>query len=108
MAQIKPRVKLPRTIAAGEVFTVKTLINHNMESGRRMAKDGSKIPRRIINRFEATFNGEPVFTMELEPAISANPYIEFEMKVDGAGELSLKWLDDDGSVYQSSDEIAIG
>lgn len=108
MANIKPRVKAPKSVAAGEVFTVKTLINHDMESGQRKGSDGNKIPRQIINKFEATFNGAAVFTAVLEPSISANPYIEFSMKIDAAGDLAMSWHDDDGSVYESSASIAIG
>jgi sulfur-oxidizing protein SoxZ len=108
MAQIKPRVKAPKSVAAGEVFTIKTLINHAMESGQRKNKDGSKIPRQIINKFEAIFNGTAVFTAELEPSISANPYVEFSMKIEEAGDLAFKWHDDDGSVYETSKSIAIG
>ena len=108
MASIKPRVKVPGSVAAGEVFTVKTLINHDMESGQRKDKSGNKIPRKILNKFEATFGGEAVFTADLETAISTNPYIEFSMKIAAAGDLTMKWTDDDGSVYEASESIAIG
>jgi sulfur-oxidizing protein SoxZ len=108
MASIKPRVKVPKSVAAGEVFSVKTLINHAMESGQRKGKDGNKIPRKIINKFEASFNGAAVFTADLETAISTNPFIEFSMKINEAGDLAMKWTDDDGSVYETSKSIAIG
>ena len=108
MAQIKPRVKAPKSVAAGEVFTVKTLINHTMETGQRKDKAGEKIPRQITNMFEVTFNGKTVMSAKLEPSISANPYIEFEMSIQEAGDLAMKWHDDDGSVYEASNAIAIG
>lgn len=108
MAKIKPRVKVPKSVAAGEVFTIKTLINHKMESGQRKDKKGEKIPRQIINKFEAVFNGEAVMTADLDPAISTNPFIEFDMKIAEAGDLSFKWTDDDGSVYETTKSIAIG
>ncbi len=109
MAKIKPRVKVPKSVAAGEVFTVKTLINHKMESGqRRDKKTGEKIPRKIINTFEAAFNGAPVVTIDVQPAVSANPFFQFDMHITEAGDLSFKWIDDDGSVYETSKSIAIG
>lgn len=108
MASIKPRVKVPGSVAAGSVFTVKTLINHDMESGQRKNKDGSKIPRMIINKFEVTFNGAAVFSADLETAISTNPFIEFSMKIAEAGDLAMKWTDDDGSVFEATKSIAIG
>ena len=50
---VKPRVKVPKTAAAGDVITIKTLISHKMESGVRKDGDGNVIPRSIINRFVA-------------------------------------------------------
>jgi sulfur-oxidizing protein SoxZ len=108
MAAIKPRIKAPKSVAAGEVFTVKTLINHDMESGQRKGSDGNKIPRQILHTMEVTFNGALVMKANQHGSISANPYVEFDMKVNEAGTLAFKWLDDDGSVYEGSADIAIG
>lgn len=105
MATPKPRVKLPKSAAAGEVITIKTLISHDMESGQRKDKDGNVIPRKIINKFTCEFNGGPVFSCDLDPAVSANPYFEFNARVNEAGTFKFTWVDDDGSVY--SDEQAI-
>lgn len=103
----KPRVKVPKSAAAGDVITIKTLISHKMESGVRKDKDGNTIPRQIINKFECTFNGKPVFSCDIDPAVSANPYFEFTAKVMEAGTFQFKWTDDDGSVYETSKDIAI-
>jgi len=97
---VKPRVKLPRSVTPGEVLTIKTLISHNMESGQRKDKDGNVIPRSIINRFTCTFEGETVIEIAMEPAISTNPYFQFDAKVPGAGEFVFTWYDDDGDVYE--------
>ena len=105
---VKPRVKVPKTAAAGSAITIKTLISHKMESGQRKDSDGNVIPRSIINRFTADFNGENVIDVTLEAAISTNPYIEFEALVPEAGEFTFTWYDDDGSVYDTSKKIAIG
>lgn len=107
MADAKPRVRVPKTAAKGEIIEIKTLISHIMETGRRKGKDGNLIPRKIINKFEATFNGKPVFTADVHPAISANPYLAFFAKVDESGEFAFKWTDDDGSVYQTTAKIAV-
>jgi sulfur-oxidizing protein SoxZ len=108
MANVKPRVKVPRSADAGEVVTIKTLISHPMESGQRKDREGNVIPRQIINRFSVTFNGEPVFSTDLEPAVSANPYFEFQMKVPGEGTVKFEWVDDDGSVYTEEKKIKVG
>ena len=105
---VKPRVKVPKKAAVGDSITIKTLISHKMESGQRKDDDGNLIPRSIINRFTCDFNGENVVDVVLEPAISTNPYLEFEAKVPEAGEFQFKWYDDDGSVYETAKTIAIG
>jgi sulfur-oxidizing protein SoxZ len=104
---VKPRVKAPKKAAAGDTVTLKTLISHKMESGQRKNKDGSVIPRSIINRFTCEFNGKSVVDVTLEPAISTNPYFEFEAVIPEAGELKFTWYDDDGSVYETSKKVAI-
>lgn len=104
---VKPRVKVPKSVSAGETITIKTLISHKMESGQRKDKDGNLIPRSIINRFTCEFNGETVIDVNLEPAISTNPYFEFEAKVPEAGDFKFTWYDDDGSVYEETKSIAV-
>ena len=109
MAQdVKPRIKLPKSAAAGESISIKTLINHAMESGQRRDADGNTVPRSIINRFTTEFNGQTVVDVVMEPAISTNPYFEFEAVVPEAGEFKFTWYDDDGSVYEETKEIALG
>ncbi|MDU9005515.1 thiosulfate oxidation carrier complex protein SoxZ [Sedimentitalea todarodis] len=104
---VKPRVKVPKSAAAGDTVTIKTLISHKMESGQRKDDDGNVIPRSIINRFTCDFNGENVIEVLLEPAISTNPYLEFEAMAPEAGEFKFTWYDDDGSVYETAKNIAI-
>ncbi|WP_439104876.1 thiosulfate oxidation carrier complex protein SoxZ [Celeribacter marinus] len=105
---VKPRVKVPKSAAAGDVITIKTLISHPMESGQRKDGDGNIIPRSIINRFTCDFNGQSVVDVTLEAAISTNPYVEFDATVPEAGEFKFTWYDDDGSVYEDSKPIEIG
>ena len=104
---VKPRVKVPKTASAGEAITIKTLISHQMESGQRKDKEGNTIPRSIINRFVVDFNGENVIDVTLEPAISTNPYFEFQATVPASGEFSFTWYDDDGSVYEEKKSIEV-
>lgn len=104
---VKPRVKVPKSASAGDTITIKTLISHKMESGQRKDKEGNPIPRSIINRFTCEFNGQIVIDVKLEPAISTNPYFEFEAKVPEAGEFKFTWYDDDGSVYEETKSIAV-
>ena len=92
----KPRIKLPDNAKVGDVIEVKTLISHVMETGQRRDPDGKPIPRFIINTFSVKFAGKDVFTADLQPGISANPYLSFFMKVPGPGEFEFTWVEDGG------------
>ncbi len=105
---VKPRVKVPKSASAGDIITIKTLISHKMESGQRKDGDGNIIPRSIINRFTADFNGQNVIDVAMEPAISTNPYFQFDATVPEAGEFTFTWYDDDGDVYETKKSIKIG
>jgi sulfur-oxidizing protein SoxZ len=107
MKNVKPRVKVPKSAAVGEVVTLKTLISHPMESGQRKDGEGKLIPREIINRFTCDFNGANVIDIAIDPAVSTNPYFEFDVKVDAAGEFVFTWYDDDGSVYEDKKSIEV-
>ncbi len=104
----KPRVKLPKKAAKGDVIQIKTLISHKMESGQRKdKKTGEKIPRKIINKFVCTFKGKEVFSADWYGAISANPYMSFYTVATESGAYEFTWTDDDGSVYSKSAKITV-
>ncbi len=93
----KPRIKLPDSAKVGDVIEIRTLVSHVMETGQRKDKDGNLVPRNVINAFNVTFAGQPVFRAALSSGISANPFISFFMKVPGPGEFEFSWSDDQGA-----------
>jgi sulfur-oxidizing protein SoxZ len=102
-----PRVRMPSTAKAGEIIEVKTLISHEMESGQRKDAAGQAIPRKIIKEFKATFNGELILSTDWHPAISANPYQSFFVRVPATGKFEFTWTDDDGSVYKAEQQVKV-
>ena len=107
MARPTPRVRFPKSVTAGVPFRVRTRITHPMHTGLLHDRDGKPVPRRIINRFSVRFDGEVAISVELERAVSADPYFEFEMAVPESGELEFEWVDDDGSIYVLSKRVAV-
>ena len=101
------RIKLPETAKKGEVIEIRTLVAHVMETGFRKGADSKVIPREIINRFTCTFNGAPVFSADLEPAIAPNPYIKFTVRVAQSGTFRFSWFDDNGTVTTEDRKIAV-
>jgi sulfur-oxidizing protein SoxZ len=102
-----PRIKIPKEAKKGETIEIKTLMPHIMESGQRKDKDGKTIPRKIINKFACEFNGKPVFSATLEPAIAANPYMQFFAKVEESGTFKFIWIDDDGTVTTAEEKVTV-
>ncbi len=107
MANPTPRIRMPSTAKAGEVVEVKTLISHEMESGQRKDASGATIPRKIIKQFTAAFNGKEIMRVDWHPAISANPYQSFFVRVPESGTFVFEWLDDDGSVYKAEQKVTV-
>lgn len=104
----KPRIRLDKREARkGDLIEVKSLISHVMESGQRRDAQGNVIPRKIINAFTAEMNGKTVFAADIEPALSANPYMQFKFKAEESGTLKLTWVDDDGTRITAEEKIAV-
>jgi sulfur-oxidizing protein SoxZ len=102
-----PRVRVPATAKVGEIIEIKTLISHEMESGQRRDADGKPIPRKIINKMSAAFNGKAFFEAAWNPAISANPYQSFFYRAAESGEFTFFWKDDDGSEYVTKNKLTV-
>ncbi len=102
-----PRVRVPATAKAGELIEIKTLISHEMESGQRKDSAGKVVPRKILNKFTCTVAGKEVFSADFEPAISANPYIQFKFRAQESGPVVLTWFDDDGSKIVGQESITV-
>jgi sulfur-oxidizing protein SoxZ len=103
----KPRIKVPATVKAGEVFEVKTLLKHPMEPGVRKDESGKTIPRKIINKFVCKANGREVFSADLFPATAADPFLTFKLKLKETSKLELSWIDDDGTVTSEIVEVQV-
>lgn len=105
---VKPRIKLDKKeVKKGDLIEVKALVSHVMESGQRKDPEGKTIPRKILNKFTCTVAGKEVFAADFEPAVSANPYIQFKFKAQESGPVVLTWIDDDGSKIVGEDKITV-
>jgi sulfur-oxidizing protein SoxZ len=78
-----------------------------MESGQRHDDDGQIIPRKIINKFVCAWNGEEVLSVDLFPAIAANPFLSFTAIAEASGTISMTWVDDDGAVQTQLTPITV-
>ena len=108
MAKIKPRVKVPKTAAVGEVIELKALISHPMHTGlAKNKKTGEKIPRKIINRMTVSFDDEEFFSTDFTPAISANPFLAIPFKALKSGAFKFVWVEDGGAEFSISKKMTV-
>ena len=107
MDDVRVRAAVPAAVRRGEVFELKTLISHPMDNGFMYSGDGRRIPRHIIHRFEALYNGALVFRADWHEAVATNPYISFHAVAEESGRIEFRWYDDDGAVYIESAEIEV-
>ena len=104
---IKPRLRVPSTAKKGELVEIKTLITHPMESGQRKDADGKVVPRMIVNALKVTFNDKPVVNVTLEPAVAANPFMSFFVRVQESGTLKFTWTDDLKNSWTAESKIDV-
>ncbi|HEV7821803.1 MAG TPA: thiosulfate oxidation carrier complex protein SoxZ [Burkholderiales bacterium] len=102
------RINVPKSAQRGEIIEIRTLISHTMETGYRRDYLGKTLPRDIITEFKCTYNGAEVCRATFHPAISANPYISFPVRITENGTLQFTWTGDNGFTQTESAQITVG
>ena len=90
---IKVRAKVKNGVA-----TVKSLINHPMETGlRKDKKTGKKIPAHFIQEVNVEHGGKNVLNAQWSGAISKNPFLSFKFSGANSGDtIKISWVDNKG------------
>lgn len=100
-------INAPKSARRGELVELKALILHPMETGFRPGTNGRLIPRNIIERFVATWNGAEIFSMAFSPAIAANPFVSFFAVAAESGTVTFRWTGDEGFAVEESVAIDV-
>ncbi len=101
------RIVMPTAAKRGEVIQIKTLIQHEMETGYRRDHRGLAIPRHILTAFVVTYNGAEIFRTDMFPGVSANPFIAFTTTATESGEIVFSWTDDRGGTTTERRQITV-
>lgn len=95
-----------RATMQGDRVQVRVLMSHEMETGQRKDAAGNVVPAHFIQSVAATHNGRPVLQAEWGPAVSKNPYLQFQFAGGKPGEkLQITWTDSKGDTR--TDEVEI-
>ena len=87
----------------GDVLTVRALIRHPMEVGRRF-QDGTRVAPHFITRVTCLLGEEIVMEADWGGGVARDPYLSFEVAgVAPGAKLTLRWEDN----QQGRDEATL-
>jgi len=76
---------------------VRVLMAHEMETGQRKDSSGKLVPAHFISNVTVKHAGKTVLTAQWGPAVSKNPYLQFQFKGATKGdEIEVNWVDNKG------------
>ena len=88
------------------LVTVKSVINHPMETGqRKIRKTGKKVPPHYIREVIVSRNRRVVLEAFWGKSISRNPYLSFEIPGRKGDLITLSWLDNRGNADTASARV---
>lgn len=100
-------VTFPQTVKRGEVFSIRAIVQHDMESGFRHTEQGVRVPRDIIREFVCSYNGRLLFRADLHPGVGSNPIFIFDAKADQSGTIECRWSGDNNYLTVIQQPISV-
>ena len=95
-----------RATMQGSDVIVRVLMAHEMETGQRKDGSGNIVPAHFIQSVIAKHNGRTVLQAEWGPAISKNPYLQFQFAGGKVGDkIQVTWVDNKGETRTDETEI---
>ena len=100
-------MKIKAVAQSNNTVSVKMLMQHVMETGRRKDETGKIVPGHYITELTAQHKGEIVFHAELGPGISKDPYLSFQFTGGLVGEtITISWIDNKGETEKAESIIS--
>ena len=95
-----------RASMQGDKVLVRVLMSHEMETGQRKDASGNIVPAHFIQSVTAVHSGKTVLSAEWGPAVSKNPFLQFQFSGGKPGDkIQVTWVDNKGD--KRSDEATI-
>jgi sulfur-oxidizing protein SoxZ len=91
----------------GDKVVVRVLMAHEMETGQRKDSAGKTIPAWFIQDVTASHNGKPVLSAQWGPAVSKNPFLQFNLRGAKVGDkIAVTWKDNRGETRTDEGVVA--
>ncbi len=100
------QIRIPRSIAKGQIITVKARITHPMETGFRKDKETQQtFPAHYINDVKIFYGEELVTHFDWTFAVSKDPILSFNIRADRKAPLRMVWQDNKGGSNEKTVDI---
>ncbi len=103
----RPRLRLPRTPAAGETVEVWARVEHDSDTGLSL-RDGSYVrvrPEFFVRQMRVYLDQSLVSDFQFTAALSPNPIIRFPLKVTRASRLRVIFVNNRGQQWEATERI---
>jgi len=103
----RPRLRLPRTPAAGETVEVWARVEHDSDTGLTL-RAGSYVrvrPAFFVRRMRVYLDRDLVSDFQFTAALSPNPIIRFPLKVTRTGRLRVIFVNNRGQQWEATERI---
>ena len=106
-AERKSMIKIkPKKFNIGDTVKVDFIVIHPMDTGlQKDKKTGKIIPANYIDNITFSLNGKAFTTMKVWETVSTNPYFSVNLKVPGAGTLTVDYTDNTGEKNTKSKKL---
>jgi sulfur-oxidizing protein SoxY len=107
-AQIgRMKLLLPEKVSPGERLAAQFLIKHPNSSGLQFDQVSRQfIPADYVKRIEASYRGQPLFTVDTDISISEDPSVRFSFVPDAPGDLTVQVKDSKGRAFEQRFPVA--
>jgi len=86
--------------------TVKSIINHPMETGqRKIKKTGKKVPPHFIKEVIVSRNRKIAMEAFWGKSISRNPFLSFQIPGRKGDTITISWLDNRGNSDSATGKV---
>ncbi len=101
------RLQVPPRIVEGDVFKLRLLVQHPMDSGFLRNLEGVLVKRNVIRHLQCMYHDKEVFRVEPTTGTAANPLFEFYLRATTSGELYFRWVDDKGYIGELRHNLVV-
>lgn len=102
-----PRLRVSDAPKRGEIVEVRTKLEHDSDTGLRQrgGKYVRERPEFFVKQMRVYLDQQLVSDFRLTSAISANPIIRFPVKVSGAGQLRVVFVNSEGRQWEITERL---